>query len=77
MPLANLYLLILSSCALNSFLLWITYKVDATGKDEFYLSNNEDCSNALDLDITGKRLIIEKNSNDNDNTINISRWSNE
>ena len=49
----------------------ITYKVDATGKDEFYLSNNEDCSNALDLDITGKRLIIEKNNNDYDDTINI------
>lgn len=49
----------------------ITYKVDATRKDELYLSSNENCSNAFSLDITGKRLKIEKNSNYYDDTINI------
>ncbi len=50
----------------------ITYKVDATRKDELYLSSNEDCSNALRLDITGKRLIIKKDNVVNDDFINIS-----
>lgn len=49
----------------------ITYKVDNTTIDKLNLSNNEDCSNAFGLDITGKRLIIEKNNNDYDDTINI------
>ena len=64
----------------------ITYKVDATGRDKLILvkiENVEEISeeicnnNSSELDITGKRLIIEKNSNDYDNTINISGWSNE
>lgn len=49
----------------------ISYKVDTTGKDELYLSSSEDCSSTSGLDITGKRLIIEKNVNDYDDTINI------
>ena len=53
----------------------ISYRVDTTDtneKDKLYLSSSEDCSSTNGLDITGKRLIIEKNSNDYDNTINIS-----
>ncbi len=49
----------------------ISYKIDTTGKDELYLSSSEDCSSTSGLDITGKRLIIEKNINDYDDTINI------
>ena len=58
----------------------ITYKVDATGRDKLILvkiENVEEISekicnnNSSELDITGKRLIIEKNINDYDDTINI------
>ena len=50
----------------------ISYRVDTTEKDKLYLSSSEDCNSTYDLDITGKRLKIEKNVNVSDNTINIS-----
>ena len=49
----------------------ISYKIDNTTIDKLNLSKSKDCSSNLDLDITGKRLIIEKNINDYDDTINI------
>lgn len=44
----------------------ISYKID-----KLSLSSSEDCSSNLDLNITGKRLIIEKNVTDYNDFINI------
>lgn len=49
----------------------ISYKIDNTTIDKLSLSSSEDCSSNLDLNITGKRLIIEKNVTDYNDFINI------
>lgn len=58
----------------------ITYKLDAIGKDKLILGKIENveeiseeiCNNSIELDITGKRLIIKKDNVVNDDFIIIS-----
>lgn len=56
----------------------IQYKnSDSTIKDTLVLSKNNDCNETTNLIITGKRLKVEKNTDNTNNVINIVGWSDE